>query len=53
MADYLFACSTASGQWLYGKKVISKKNFKKALGALYRKRLVEIGENGVKLIGNL
>jgi len=24
MADYLFACSSASGQWLYGKKVISK-----------------------------
>jgi len=28
MADYLFACSSASGQWLYGKKVISKTNFK-------------------------
>ena len=28
MADYLFACSTTSGQWLYGNKVISKDNFR-------------------------
>lgn len=28
MADYLFACSAASGQWLYGGKVISKDNFR-------------------------
>jgi predicted RNA-binding protein (virulence factor B family) len=30
---------------------ISKKNFKMALGGLYRERIVEIGENGVRLIG--
>lgn len=28
MADYLFACSSASGQWLYGRKVVAEKNFK-------------------------
>lgn len=28
IADYLFACSEASGQWLYGKNVLGKKNFK-------------------------
>ena len=28
MADYLFACSSASGQWLYGNSVTSKSNFK-------------------------
>ncbi len=28
---------------------ISKKNFKMALGGLYKERVVEIGENGVRL----
>lgn len=27
-ADYLFACSDIAGQWLYGKSVLSKKNYK-------------------------
>ena len=28
LADYLFACSTVSGKWLYGNNVTSKNNFK-------------------------
>lgn len=31
---------------------MSKKNFKKALGALYKKRLIVMGEDGVKLADN-
>lgn len=27
-ADYLFACSDIAGQWLYGKNVLSKNNYK-------------------------
>ena len=46
-------CDNSSPQLIYKTFGISKKNFKKALGGLYRKRMVEIGENGVKLIGNL
>lgn len=30
---------------------LSKKAFKRALGMLYRERLVEIGENGIRLVG--
>lgn len=26
-ADYFFACSDAAGEWLFGKKTLSKKNF--------------------------
>ena len=29
---------------------ISKKNFKKAIGALYRQRLISIEDNGIKLL---
>lgn len=30
---------------------VSKKTYKKAVGALYKKRLITIGENGIQLIG--
>ena len=46
-------CDNSSPELIYKTFGISKKNFKKALGAWYRKRLVEISDNGVKLIGNL
>lgn len=43
-------CDNSDPEVIYKAFGISKKNFKKALGALYKKRIVEIGENSVKLI---
>ena len=30
---------------------ISKKNFKKAIGALYKKKLITIGNDGIRIAG--
>jgi predicted RNA-binding protein (virulence factor B family) len=36
---------------IYALFGVSKKTFKKAIGALYKKRLITIGANGIKLAG--
>ena len=41
----------SSAEEIYAEFGISKKAFKKALGALYKERLVRIGEDGVVWIG--
>jgi predicted RNA-binding protein (virulence factor B family) len=35
---------------IYGRFGASKKTYKKAIGALYKKRLIHIGSNGIKLL---
>jgi len=40
----------SSPETIYGMFGISKKTFKKAIGALYKNRLIEIMEDGIKLI---
>ncbi len=36
---------------IYGLFGVSKKTYKKAIGALYKKRLIEFKDNGTKLVG--
>ncbi len=45
-------CDNSDPEVIYKAFGISKKNFKKALGALYKKRIVEISDNEVRLIGD-
>lgn len=37
---------------IYNEFQVSKKNFKKAVGDLYKRRLITIGENALKLVDN-
>ncbi len=37
-------------QDIYDRFGVSKKTFKRAIGALYKERLIEIDENGIKLL---
>jgi len=39
-ADYLFACSKESGEWLYGKKVYKKENFYIVKNAIDSKKYI-------------
>lgn len=43
-------CDNSEPEIIYDAFGISKKNFKKALGALYKKKIVELNDNCVKLI---
>ena len=44
--DYLFACSKISGQWLFGKDVVEKPNYKMIKNAIDTSKYVV--ENGVR-----
>jgi len=48
---FLAVSDKSSPEEIYAQFGISKKAFKKSLGALYKKRLVEIQADGIKLIG--
>ncbi|MBL7954390.1 MAG: GntR family transcriptional regulator [Flavobacteriales bacterium] len=48
---YLALTDKSSAEEIYEEFGISKKAFKKALGALYKERLVRIGEDGVVWMG--
>jgi len=48
---YLAVTDKSSPEEIYALFGISKKAFKKSLGALYKKRLVEIQAEGIKLVG--
>jgi glycosyltransferase involved in cell wall biosynthesis len=40
LADYLFACSKTAGEWLYGKNVYKKQNFKILNNAIDAKKFI-------------
>ncbi len=40
----------SSPDTIYGMFGVSKKNYKKAIGALYKKRLITIGKDGIQLV---
>lgn len=42
----------SSPEEIYQTFKISKKNFKAAIGALYKKRFIELEENGIRLLGS-
>ena len=48
---FLALSDKSTPEEIYAQLGISKKAFKKSLGALYKKRLVEIQAEGIKLIG--
>ncbi len=48
---FLALSDKSTPEEIYAQLRISKKAFKKSLGALYKKRLVEIQAKGIKLIG--
>lgn len=45
-------CDKSPPEAIYAALGVSKKAFKQATGALYRKRLIGIGENGIHLVGS-
>jgi len=54
LSDGFLAISDQSPpEIIYGLFGVSKKTYKKAIGALYRKRLIIIGDKGIKLYADL
>jgi len=47
---FLPVCDKSDPETIYREFQISKKNFKKAIGTLYKNRLITIEENGIRLI---
>lgn len=47
---FLTVTDSSEPEMIYGLFQMSKKNFKKAIGALYRQRLIEIEDRGIRLI---
>lgn len=50
-AGFLAVTDTSTPEAIYAMFGVSKKTFKKALGALYKRKLITIEENGIRLSG--
>lgn len=49
---YIPVSDKSPAELIYSKFGISKKNFKKAIGALYKQKLIEIEKMGIRLVEN-
>lgn len=47
---FIYVTDKSAPETIYGMFGVSKKTFKKAIGALYKKRLILIESNGIRLI---